>query len=206
MSKRLKRPASQPCAWLYSVASPCFRIRQGSLLVLLAAGGANSLTFGNATSGLSGVVVIEIGTLTFAQSTGVTVVDVVSGAGSVIKTGSGRLTLTGTIGTLSISVDANLGDVTGSLTLDGGVLRATGTTLTQLGRTIVLGTSGGGFDIADAGNNFTVMASLAGGGGLGARPCPQGKGRNEVLKDGEARATAPPAPIPASSARGCRRA
>lgn len=57
-------------------------------------GGANSLTFGNATAGLGlGTIVIEAGTLTFAQPTDTALDSIISGAGSVIKTGAGTLTL-----------------------------------------------------------------------------------------------------------------
>ncbi|VVT57889.1 Outer membrane autotransporter barrel domain-containing protein (fragment) [Bosea sp. EC-HK365B] len=139
-------------------------------------GGANSLTFGNATSGLIGDIVIEAGTLTFAQPADVTVDNIVSGAGAVIKTGTGTLTLTqentysgGTTiagGAISISKESNLGNTSGTLTLDGGVLQITGTTLNGLARTIILGSNGGGFDIVEAGNSFIVNQSLSGTGSL----------------------------------------
>lgn len=102
---------------------------------------------------------------------------VISGVGgSLVKTGAGMLTLSGsntysggtTIagGTVSVSAEANLGDVSGALTLNGGVLQVTGTMLTQLARSINFGANGGGFDIAAAGNTFTVAQSLAGPGSL----------------------------------------
>jgi outer membrane autotransporter protein len=96
--------------------------------------------------------------------------------GSLTKRGSGVLTLTGTNsytggtvlegGTLSVSSEANLGDVSGALTLNGGVLQVTGTSFTQSARPIIFGTAGGGFDIADAANTFTVTQSFSGPGSL----------------------------------------
>ncbi len=139
-------------------------------------GGSNRLTIGSASATINGGIVIDTGTLTFDQTIAATISSVVSGAGSVVKEGSGTLTLTGTNtytggttisgGKLSISSEANLGDVSGTLTLDGGMLQVTGTTLTGLARNIVLGSNGGGFDIADAGNTFTVTQSFSGSGGL----------------------------------------
>jgi fibronectin-binding autotransporter adhesin len=95
-------------------------------------------------------------------------------AGALRKVGTGTLTLTqensylgGTTiagGAISISKESNLGATAGTLTLDGGVLQVTGTTLTGLIRNIVFGAAGGGFDIADAGNTFTVTQSFAGAG------------------------------------------
>lgn len=97
-------------------------------------------------------------------------------AGALRKVGTGTLTLTqensylgGTTiagGAISISKESNLGATSGALTLDGGVLQVTGTTLNGLLRDIVFGAAGGGFDIADAGNTFTVTQSFTGPGSL----------------------------------------
>ncbi|RXT19446.1 hypothetical protein B5U98_22535, partial [Bosea sp. Tri-39] len=93
-------------------------------------------------------------------------------AGSIRKVGTGTLTLTeentysgGTTiagGAISISKESNLGNTSGALTLDGGVLQVTGTTLNELTRAIVFGSNGGGFDIVEAGNTFSLNQSLAG--------------------------------------------
>lgn len=96
--------------------------------------------------------------------------------GSLTKRGAGILTLTGantftggTVlegGTLSVSSEANLGGLAGALTLNGGVLQITGAAFTQSVRPISFGPAGGGFDIADAANTFTVAQSFSGTGGL----------------------------------------
>ncbi len=98
-------------------------------------------------------------------------------AGSALtKTTSGLVTLSGNNsytggtllndGSLSVSSDSNLGDASGALNFDGGTLQITGTTLNSTARTINWGSGGGGFDVADAGNMFTVSQVLSGSGGL----------------------------------------
>lgn len=91
------------------------------------------------------------------------------------KTGAGTLVLNGansyaqtrlSAGTLSVSSDANLGTALGGLDFQGGTLRVTGTAFQNTARAISLGTAGGGLDIADVANTFTVSQSLSGNGGL----------------------------------------
>ncbi|MCJ2095731.1 autotransporter domain-containing protein [Methylobacterium sp. J-072] len=96
--------------------------------------------------------------------------------GSLIKLGAGTLTLSGTNsysggttfadGTLSVSHDASLGAGTAPLTFDGGILQVTGTGFTATPRPITWANGGGGLDIADPANTFTLSQSLAGSGGL----------------------------------------
>lgn len=114
------------------------------------------------------------GTLAFNRSDDVTFSNVISGTGSVTQMGTGTTTLTqdnsysgGTTisgGTLSVSSDARLGAAAGGLTLDDGTLQVTGTQYTSTNRTMTLGSHGGGFDIVDTGNTFTVSQKLSGDG------------------------------------------
>ncbi|GAB2579812.1 hypothetical protein GCM10027066_22630 [Dyella jejuensis] len=106
-----------------------------------------------------------------------TIIDnVLEGSSGLDKTDGGTLVLTGTNtyqgattlsgGYLSVSSDANLGQGSNALDFEGGTLQITGTGFLQTSRNIVWGSTGGGFDIADAGNTFTVAQSLTGSGGL----------------------------------------
>ncbi|GAB4483537.1 MAG: hypothetical protein OHK006_04830 [Thermodesulfovibrionales bacterium] len=99
-----------------------------------------------------------------------------AGSVALTKTTSGTVVLSGANtytggtflngGILSIHSDSNLGDAAGALNFNGGVLQITGTAVTDTARTINWGANGGGFDIADAANTFTVSQSLSGAGGL----------------------------------------
>ncbi|MGX9983900.1 amidase family protein [Methylobacterium fujisawaense] len=105
-----------------------------------------------------------------------TVSNVVSGPGTLFTLGLGTLTLSGTNtfsggvvlagGILSVSRDANLGAASGPLAFDGGTLQITGTAFTATTRPITWGQNGGGLDIADPANTFTLAQSLSGPGGL----------------------------------------
>ncbi|MEJ5025574.1 autotransporter outer membrane beta-barrel domain-containing protein [Brucella anthropi] len=90
------------------------------------------------------------------------------GSGTWTLTGTGNFTQGFTIadGVLSVSSDASLGAAAGGLTLDGGTLQVTGTSFTSTTRSLNLGEHGGGLDIADAGNTFTVTQQLSGNGYL----------------------------------------
>ncbi|HEX7817042.1 MAG TPA: autotransporter-associated beta strand repeat-containing protein, partial [Dyella sp.] len=104
-----------------------------------------------------------------------TIDNVLTGNG-LQKTGAGTLILTGantyaqgtelSAGTLSVSSDANLGAGSGTIDFEGGVLQITGTGYTSTTRGMTLGAAGGGFDIADPANTFTVNQALSGTGSL----------------------------------------
>ena len=141
---------------------------------------AGTLQIGNgATNG--GILgdVTDNATLAFANSGSTTYAGAISGTGTVVQAGSGTTIVTGAnsysggtflnAGVLSVASDANLGDATGVLNFNGGILQVTGTAMTSTLRTITWGANGGGFDIADASNRFTVGQTLAGGGPLTKR-------------------------------------
>ncbi|XRD76236.1 autotransporter-associated beta strand repeat-containing protein [Dyella marensis] len=91
-----------------------------------------------------------------------------TGAGTLVLGGSNTYTQ-GTMlsaGTLSVSTDANLGAASAGLDFEGGILQVTGTAFQSTARAITLSAPGGGFDIADAANVFTVNQALGGTGGL----------------------------------------
>ncbi|PLP59326.1 autotransporter outer membrane beta-barrel domain-containing protein [Mesorhizobium loti] len=100
----------------------------------------------------------------------------IAGTGGLTKTQGGTLVLAGNNnyrggtaisgGTLSVSSDTNLGAATGGLSFNGGVLRVTGTGFAGTDRDMTWGASGGGFDIADQGNTFTLGQNIVGGGDL----------------------------------------
>ncbi len=96
--------------------------------------------------------------------------------GKVVQDGTGMVVLGGTNtysggtflnnGTLSVSSEANLGDLSGALSFDGGILQVTGGSFTSTTRTIVWGAKGGGFDIVEPGTTFTVSQQIDGTGGM----------------------------------------
>ncbi|HEY9133204.1 MAG TPA: autotransporter-associated beta strand repeat-containing protein, partial [Dyella sp.] len=104
-----------------------------------------------------------------------TIDNVLSGAG-INKTGLGTLVINGantytqttelSAGALSVSSDANLGAASAGLDFEGGTLQVTGTAFNSTARAVSLGAGGGGFDIADAGNTFTLSGAIGGNGGL----------------------------------------
>jgi outer membrane autotransporter protein len=133
-------------------------------------GGSNTLTMqpGGSLNGNIGVT----GSVTFNQSTAVTLPNVITGAGSVIQNGGGTLTLTGTnaytggtfftAGALAVSRDANLGAASGGLTFNGGTLEFLSGFITN--RVILLNVGGGAVDTD--GNNATLGGAISGAGSL----------------------------------------
>jgi fibronectin-binding autotransporter adhesin len=104
--------------------------------------------------------------------------DLLSGSatGGLTKIGDGNLILSGTNtyeggtmvqgGTLSAESDANLGAVTGSLTLDGGMLRITGNTFSEMNRAVIVSAAESGIDVEDAQNTVTLNGVVSGSGAL----------------------------------------
>ncbi|ALM86037.1 autotransporter domain-containing protein [Bordetella sp. N] len=111
-------------------------------------------------------------------SSGATAVidNLINGSTGINKTDGGTLVLNGaniyagntvlTGGTLSVSSDLNLGLSANALDFEGGILQVTGTAYNQTARNIIWGSAGGGFDITDLANTFTVSQVLDGAGGL----------------------------------------
>jgi fibronectin-binding autotransporter adhesin len=109
-------------------------------------GGTLSIGNGGATGSITGAIANN-GALVVNRTGTVTLDGAISGTGTLTKLGSGTLILTGASlyaggtliggGTVQISGDANLGDVAGTLSLQGGTLRA-GASLASA-RAILLG-------------------------------------------------------------------
>ena len=128
-------------------------------------GGANTITFGNVASGIVGNIAVT-GSLTFAQPTDSALDQVITGAGSIAKTGAGVLALSGTntyaggttitAGTLAIQNTSGLG--TGAVTFANGTLLAnvTGT----LANNLSVGTGGALHVVAGNGQALTLTGGL----------------------------------------------
>jgi autotransporter-associated beta strand protein len=111
------------------------------------------------------------GTVNISQS-GVTlsVTGVIGGSGALTMAGSGILVLSASNtylggtnlagGEVSISSDSNLGDPSGAVNFNGGLLQITGTSLNAPSRTFNFN-NGGGLDIADPGNVFTLSQNVS---------------------------------------------
>ncbi|WP_370682569.1 autotransporter domain-containing protein [Comamonas sp. GB3 AK4-5] len=138
----------------------------------------NALTLVADTSTVVAPVEIRVGDGSAASSGWTaTLNNEIAGSDGLKKTGAGTLVLNGintysggttvAAGTLSVSQDSNLGGSGEGVALDGGSLQITGTGLTSNGnRNWMLGNAGGGIDIADAANRFTLGSALSGTGSL----------------------------------------
>lgn len=106
------------------------------------------------------------------QSHEVTIAKAFSGAGSLIKLGTGMLTLTGTnaysggttikAGQLNFTTNANLGDSASTLTIDGGILHNAADLI--MDRKIVIGDAHATLDVENG--YLTLRAPISGVGGL----------------------------------------
>ncbi|WP_197433641.1 autotransporter domain-containing protein [Bradyrhizobium sp. CCH5-F6] len=134
--------------------------------------GDNKISAGSiAGAGFYQLGAIELTVGSNNLSTGVS--GVIAGiGGSLVKTGTGTLILSGAntytggttfaSGAVSVSSDANLGDLAGILTFKGGTLQISGTVFNTTARAVILGADGGTLDIADAANNFVVSQGISG--------------------------------------------
>ncbi|MHA7775783.1 autotransporter-associated beta strand repeat-containing protein [Roseibium sp. M-1] len=134
--------------------------------------GLGTLTLSGSNT-FTGGTSISAGTLAFGSSDDVTFGSVISGSGAVSQVGAGTLTLSGTntysggtrvsSGVLAASSDANLGDASGGLTLDGGTLRF-GAAFDLAATRVVTLASGGIIDTN--GFDTTLASAIVGSGGL----------------------------------------
>ena len=123
-----------------------------------------------------GRIVLNGGSLAVNTAQQTTYAGTIGGSGALAKAGGGRLVLLGANtysgstrldgGELEVTAEENLGDLSGSLSFNGGVLRIGGTGFPSTSRVINWSGNGGGFDIADPGGVFTLAQSLSGIGSL----------------------------------------
>lgn len=135
-------------------------------------GGSNRLTLGMSGGVIGNVLITSGGSIEFAQGTDTTFAAPIAGAGSISKTGSGRLTLTGANsyaggtsvdgGVLQVSSDSNLGAAAGGLIFNGGALATTASFDT--GRTVTL-LGNGEIDVA-ATTKLGLTGVIAGAGSM----------------------------------------
>ncbi len=100
-----------------------------------------------------------------------TLSNIISGTGSISKSDSGTLTLSGantysggttiTDGTLSVSADNNLGASSGTLTLGGGTLATTASFASARDVTLLFGTGGNDINVA-ASTEFVLSGNISG--------------------------------------------
>ncbi|EKO37882.1 MAG: autotransporter-associated beta strand repeat containing protein, partial [Solidesulfovibrio magneticus str. Maddingley MBC34] len=149
---------------------------QGTSGVTLAGGtlqATSTLTLNKSIALGSGGGAFEVANSSDTLTISGVITDAVSGtAGSLTKTGSGTLYLTGVNtytggtnihgGTVNIVADANLGDASGGLTLDGGILQIGADVASS--RAVTLGSGGGSFDTN--GHDLTLNGTVSGSGGL----------------------------------------
>jgi autotransporter-associated beta strand protein len=129
-------------------------------------GGTNTITFGGATSGLTGNIAVT-GSLNFNQATNVAVSNVITGSGSVTKSAAGTLALSGgntysggtniAAGSISIGNIAALG--IGTLIFTGNNTALTSTVTGSLANGITVNAGVSATIGASAGNTLTIANS-----------------------------------------------
>ncbi|MCL1886919.1 MAG: autotransporter-associated beta strand repeat-containing protein, partial [Betaproteobacteria bacterium] len=121
--------------------------------------------------------ITDNGLVNFAQPDDGTYAGIISGSGAVSKTGGGILTLSGNNtyqggtliqgGTVAVSADNQLGDPSGSITLDGGTLELTSSFNLSSSRAMTV-TANNGTIQTDSGVTSTVSQAISGAGALTA--------------------------------------
>jgi autotransporter-associated beta strand protein len=153
------------------------RVNAGNTLTLGAA--ATDIDLGSATADLTLNCALTLGAANVwnvATNRTLTVGGVVAGAFPVTKSDNGTAVLTGantysgpttlSAGILSVSATNNLGAPSAGLLLDGGTLRVTGTTMTNVGHALSFTADKNvTLEVGDAGNSFIVDQALTQGTG-----------------------------------------
>ncbi|WP_298304507.1 autotransporter-associated beta strand repeat-containing protein [Reyranella sp.] len=143
----------------------------GAVFDIAAANGERTI---QGLSGISGTSVnFGTRTLSIDSTNSTTFAGAIEGSGALVKKGVGTQILAGAntysggtkveAGTLSISSDDNLGNASGGLTIDGGMLQATANM--SSGRSIALGSNGGTLG-ATSGATLTLTGTIDGAVGL----------------------------------------
>src|SRR5262249_18013917 len=133
--------------------------------------GTNTLTL-TGTGGLTGDIAIEAGTVTFNQSSAVTLANIITGGGAVIDSGAGSLTFSGSntysggtvisSGALRVTNDSSVG--TGTIPLEGGTFQSGAAGLSFTNAFAIVGATGGTIDTQA--NTLTLSGAISGSGGL----------------------------------------
>ncbi|MEN5278829.1 autotransporter-associated beta strand repeat-containing protein, partial [Brucella sp. TWI432] len=167
-SSNIKDGAS---VWSLTGNSANWMIKKGVLQI------GNGGTAGSIEGGVNtGTDATNNGMLGFNRMDTISFRGIISGTGGVLQAGTGTTVLTanntytgGTnfnSGKLSVSSDNNLGEASGALRFDGGILKITGTYMNTTSRNIEWDADGGGFDIDETSNTFTLNQNLGAGGAL----------------------------------------